>query len=217
MRPCRRRTGADVVAAALDEAHERHLPPERPLATDPVPEIRPVERDMIRAPSEAREVVRAATAPRVVGLPRVHRHLDQHARVLLRRVDDQVRRRRFARLRAVEQEHADQVVAADPARIDRERVCRRPARVHVTVDVHRLLYADLRAAATRQARDLARAEPPVPAEAVDEHPVARALRGRDVQRNRVARHRVRRRRVDLCGATGRAVPASPRCRVVRSP
>ena len=61
-------------------------------------------------------------------------------------------------LRPVEQEHAHQVVAADPRRVDGERVGRRPARDDSpsASGAGTAARAALRAAAARQARDLAR-------------------------------------------------------------
>ena len=71
----------NVVAVALDEADELDLPTKRPLAARPIPCIRTFKGDISRARAEAREVVEAAAAPAVVGLPREDGDLNQHFRV----------------------------------------------------------------------------------------------------------------------------------------
>src|SRR6476659_8032121 len=101
----------DVVAGAFEEANQRQLPAERALRTGQGPVERPVERHLDRLVTVgAREWIQALAAPAVVRLPGVDGNLDEHCGGRPRLPNDQVRRRRAARLWAVEQERSHEVV-----------------------------------------------------------------------------------------------------------
>ena len=157
----------------------------RPLGSRRLPEIRAVEADVVRALQAGRvEVVQALAAPRVVRLPRVHRHLDQNRCPALgiRAYDERHRPARAIRQR----DETHEVVATHPVLRDLDGVRDRPGcadRARCRVCDGRVV--DLTGAvleACGQTPDEPRPRARVPAQAEDLDPVAPAARDVKVQR-----------------------------------